>query len=791
MAQEQILVIDDQTASRAFIVDTLSSTQGYRAIVAGDAGQALQKAVDIRPDLIVLNGASATLGGLGVLESLRERGIPAPALLVLASGSTRLDVRAFQLGVSQVVTEPLDASTLDAAIERALRPGRLHRAGERMREQAQDQMEEQKRLYTIGRALAAQIDHQQVCNRLVEASVYVSGADGGSLFLQDSDTGEVRLRSQIKNGAQVAQTVDQVVQDPLVQRVLSSGSPHVLSETSTELDDIPAPALVDVPLKTRNQCIGVLRVLRSDAGNPFGASEYHKLSVLTGYATLAIENIDLADGLQDAMERTAICQISTFFAARLHLEQVLSLMMDVVARIAGADRGYIVLLDDQTGEYVPRVSHAFNLQEINDPWFVPAKQVVLQVLESRHPVRAVVGGTDIPARAVLCMPVESDSSIIGAIYVERRDPTDPFTEIQHETLVAVSRNAAMALENARLFEQVETEGRKLDAVLRGTDQPVIVTDMHGTVTLMNQAARRTFSSQQGKGTGLLFPHAVEHPGLTNLFEQARVSGQVQRGEIVADDDRTLSATVTLISNVGAVMVLQDITEIKKLSQLKIEFVATVSHDLRSPLSAVQGFLSVLDQAGPINDQQADFIASAQREVTRLFDLTGDLLDLGRLESGIDLDMAPCDLGEVIESAIASWQSQAQAMQHLLFADLPPEGVRIFGNSALLRRVIDNLLSNAIKYMPPGGQIDVQLSQVGHEAVLRVQDAGIGIAANDQPYVFDRFYRVRNEHTRDVEGTGLGLAIVRSIIERHGGRVWLDSELGRGTTVEVMLPIMED
>jgi two-component system NtrC family sensor kinase len=200
---------------------------------------------------------------------------------------------------------------------------------------------------------------------------------------------------------------------------------------------------------------------------------------------------------------------------------------------------------------------------------------------------------------------------------------------------------------------------------------------------------------------------------------------------------------------------------------------------------------VLDQAGPINEQQADFVASAQREVTRLFDLTGDLLDLGRLESGIDLDMAPCDLGEMIEGAIASWQSQAQAMQHLLLADLPSESVRIFASPALLRRVIDNLLSNAIKYMSPGGQIDVQLSRVGHEAVLRIQDTGFGIAANDQPYVFDRFYRVRNEQTRDVEGTGLGLAIVRSIVERHDGRVWLESELGRGTTVGVVLPIMED
>ena len=182
-----------------------------------------------------------------------------------------------------------------------------------MQESFQDQLEEQKRLYTIGQAIAAQIELPQVCNRLVEAGIYVADADAGYLFLRGDDSGDVRLVSRMRQGDQEAQTVDQVTKDASVERVMRLGSPHILSEAALATSDVPAPAVIDVPLKVRDRCTGVLRVLRFDQDRPFGALDYHRLSVLTSYAVLAVENADLVAGIQNAMERMAICQISTFF----------------------------------------------------------------------------------------------------------------------------------------------------------------------------------------------------------------------------------------------------------------------------------------------------------------------------------------------------------------------------------------------------------------------------------------------------------------------------------------------
>ena len=365
-----------------------------------------------------------------------------------------------------------------------------------------------------------------------------------------------------------------------------------------------------------------------------------------------------------------------------------------------------------------------------------------------------------------------------------------FDDYHQDVLSALCANAAAAVENARLFNQVEVERRRLEAVIRGTDQPVIVTDENGTVLLMNRAALRAFSSHHTRATGMLLPQVSDHPRLATLYAQARTTSQVQHGEIETNAEQTFSATVTPIPGVGFVTVMQDVTEFKQLSQLKSEFVATVSHDLRSPLSAVLGFLDVLDQAGPLNAEQQDFVNSATEEVQHLLELTSGLLDLGRLETNIDLPMAPCELRELVSKTVEHWTNQVSSDKHRILLHLPRQQVWVRGNAGRLRQVIDNLINNAYKYTPERGEITITLRREGAEAVLRVQDTGIGIALQDQPHIFDRFYRVRNKQTQHIDGSGLGLTIVKSIVERHQGRVWVESDQGEGSTFGVVLPVLE-
>jgi signal transduction histidine kinase/DNA-binding response OmpR family regulator len=799
LEKEKVLVIDDQAASRELIINNVLASSGYHAIEAESAEQALTKAAADPPDLIVLNGSSPDLGGLAILASLRRRQVASPVVMFLQADAPQLDAHTLQLGVQEIVTEPLTENKVQVAVERVLYASRSSRERDHLQGQLDNQQQEQKRLFAIGQAIAEQAEYALILHRLIEAAAHISRADEAHLFLCDPSSSEMRIQAEIKQGQERAQDVDVLVHDSLLERVLVSGEAHILSGPAAAAAYAPAPMLLDVPLKVRGKVRGVLRVLRFAEDPPFTTETIYKLSVLASYAVLALENLELMDGIRNAVERATLSQISAFFGLSLRLEDVLEMVMDVALRVVDGAYGYIVLLDERTGQYVPRVSAGIDISELNGPRLILARQIVNHVLEEGEAHLAVTGKTSqrddggTSSRSALCVPVRGASQIIGAIYVEQPDPRAQFTEHHRSMLATLSTNAAVAIENARLFDQVEAERRKLDAVLRGTEQPVIVTDVDGRVILMNRAAHRAFDTSEYKGTGLLLPQAIEHPELSKLFDQAQISDQVQHGEIAADGEQTFSATVTPIKDVGLVTVMQDITKIKKLSELKSEFVSTVSHDLRSPLSAIQGFLSVLDQAGPINEQQADFVASAQQEVTRLIHLTRDLLDLGRLESSIDLEMQRCDLKDVVSKAAMNWKSLAANAQHSLTTEVPAKDVFVFGNVTRLRQVLDNLISNAFKYTPPGGQIAVRLTQAGSEAVIQVQDTGIGIDPKDQPYVFDRFFRVKNDQTRNIEGTGLGLAIVRSVAERHGGRVWLESDgiPGKGTTIGVVLPVLEE
>jgi PAS domain S-box-containing protein len=648
-------------------------------------------------------------------------------------------------------------------------------------------------LRAIGQAMASQIDRQQVLNRLVEAAVLITDADDGSIFLKDPALNVIRVRSRLSAGQQHARAVNQVVQDQMMLRAMASGSPQVFPAQDAQTAGSAQIALIDVPLNVRNRSIAVLRVARLGKDPPFSQDDLHALSTLASYGAIALENIYLRAEIETEVERTAISQIGATFSSTLRLDLVLEMVVDVAVRIVDAERGYLVLLGEQTQVPVRRVAHGLTTETLDAPEFRFARRIVHRVIQGGKPVLTVVertrqqDGASMEPRAVVCVPIVGASGTIGAIYVDHHGPEGKFTEYHRSTLAALSVHAAAAIENARLFNRVKAEQDKLEAVIRGTEQPVIVTDVENQVLLMNSAAHRAFGTGRTRGTGMLLSQVITHPSLSAYLDQARISGQIQHGEISDGKDRAFSVTVTPIAGVGLVTVMQDVTSIKELSELKSEFVAAVSHDLRSPLSTVYSLLDAIEQFGPLTEEQRGFVTDAQQEVTRLLDLTGGLLDLARLEAEIELPMHPCDLGDVVARSADIWRDQAEQKGLVLVVELPTSDAWVRGNAGRLWQMVDNLLNNALKYTPPPGQISVRLAQEGGEVVLRVADSGIGIAPQDQPYVFDRFYRVRDEHTQGIEGTGLGLAIVKSIVERHGGRIWLESELGQGSMVGVALP----
>jgi len=236
--------------------------------------------------------------------------------------------------------------------------------------------------------------------------------------------------------------------------------------------------------------------------------------------------------------------------------------------------------------------------------------------------------------------------------------------------------------------------------------------------------------------------------------------------------------------------LSEATEqLRAANRMKDEFVSTVSHEFKTPLTTIMGFLSVMIQgeAGALTDQQVRFLTVASNAAKRLAFLVSELLDLSRLEGGTPMDLRELDLGRIVRQSLEAHAPQARERSLDLSWDVPDFLPRVMGDERWLGLVIDNLLSNAIKFSRSGGRVRVLLAGQEEDLRFSVADEGIGIPPEDSRHIFQKFYRAGNTHEIGASGTGLGLAISREVIARHGGRVWFESEVGRGSTFFFALP----
>jgi len=234
--------------------------------------------------------------------------------------------------------------------------------------------------------------------------------------------------------------------------------------------------------------------------------------------------------------------------------------------------------------------------------------------------------------------------------------------------------------------------------------------------------------------------------------------------------------------------MQDITHLKELDQIKNEFVSMVSHDLRSPLTAILGYVELIERVGPVTEEQRNFIRRVETGVYSITALIDELLDLGRIEAGLDDRKEPIPLDTVIRSTVESLRQRAKRKAQKIAIEIQEDLPKVLGNPIRLRQMLSNLIANAIKYSPKDGIVGVHTQVENGQIIIQVIDNGVGIPLKDQPHIFDKFYRTSNLPD-DTSGTGLSLAIVKSIVENHGGRIWVESTPGEGTTFFVVLPAL--
>jgi two-component system phosphate regulon sensor histidine kinase PhoR len=237
------------------------------------------------------------------------------------------------------------------------------------------------------------------------------------------------------------------------------------------------------------------------------------------------------------------------------------------------------------------------------------------------------------------------------------------------------------------------------------------------------------------------------------------------------------------------VVMQDITYLKELDRIKTDFVNTISHDLRSPLTAIQGYIELVRRVGPLNEQQLEFTHRIQTSVQNITTLINDLLELGRIETGFDARKEAIPLSAVIRYAVESMQNQAAEKEQTLELELPESLPHVLGNPLHLRQMFTNLIENALQYSTSNGQITLRAQARDAQVIVQITDTGIGVPLADQPYIFDKFYRGSNLPPES-QGTGLGLAIVKIIVENHRGRIWVESVPGKGSTFTIILPTID-
>jgi PAS domain S-box-containing protein len=349
----------------------------------------------------------------------------------------------------------------------------------------------------------------------------------------------------------------------------------------------------------------------------------------------------------------------------------------------------------------------------------------------------------------------------------------------------VRRTTASLQKQAQISE---AERSRLESVFNNIHDCVMILDHENRVILINPAMCRTFGMDDQSVIGKPVLDVVSHADLRALLSRTDHNDPLQYHEVSFADGRVGNAQLTDIHEVGRALTMQDITYLKEMDRMRSEFVHTVSHDLRSPLTSVIGYTELVERAGNLNDIQRDFLKRIQGSVQQITGLINDLLDIGSMEAGFDTRREFVQFEGILRYTLDMLQGQIKSKRLTVKTDIGTALPALRANPIRLRQVMDNVVGNAIKYSFPNGEIHISIHAEQDQIILKVTDAGPGIPVAEQPRIFDKFYRGSNIDT-EIEGSGLGLAIVKTIVESHQGRIWVESVEGKGSSFFIVLPIL--
>jgi two-component system phosphate regulon sensor histidine kinase PhoR len=437
---------------------------------------------------------------------------------------------------------------------------------------------------------------------------------------------------------------------------------------------------------------------------------------------------------------------------------------------------------------------------------------ILGVVRVALPLTAIENSVNsLIKTTVLAVAITASLAVLAAFLIARKT-TRPIRQVTRAAQRIASgeleqklsvRTSDESAQLARAFNEmsqslkkkvavISEERSKLATALANMTDGVIMTDIEGNILLANRAAENLFGFTQDKIIGRPIIEAVRDYEIDEVLKSCLNTAKEQTNQFDSLTARRFLRTVAIpITNgrlKGALVLFQDLTELRNLQTMRREFIGNISHELRTPLSVIKVIIETLE-SGTIADQKTtdDFLTRVADEVDRMTQMVTELTELSRIESGrAELRTEPVNLNSLIEGVIARLGPQADRQGVTLSSELPPDLPAIIADKERIGQVLTNLVHNAIKFTPSGGRATISAKQEKDSIVVQVADTGIGISKEDLPRVFERFYKA--DKARTSEGTGLGLAIAKHIVQAHGGSIWAQSEEGKGSTFSFSLPL---
>lgn len=403
-------------------------------------------------------------------------------------------------------------------------------------------------------------------------------------------------------------------------------------------------------------------------------------------------------------------------------------------------------------------------------------------------------GTRITARYT--KPIESATKV--AIELAKGNYRARTYEDQVDETGMLSTSINILARNLQeMVKSQEMHQDRLGALIENMGSGLILIDSRGYINLINRPYKEIFNVNPSEYLYKLYYEVIEHKGITDLIEEIFMTEQKMKKQMVIPvniERRHFEVYGVPIIGTndewkGILLVFHEITELKKLEQMRKDFVANVSHELKTPITSIKGFSETLLD-GAMEDKQAlnDFLNIILKESDRLQSLIQDLLDLSKIEQqGFSLSIQELDLTVVLDEVLAIMNGKAAEKEIVIEYKRERPPISIDGDVHRLKQVFINIISNAISYTPNQGRIYISLEETGKTVLTKIRDTGIGIEEKEIPRIFERFYRVDKARSRNSGGTGLGLAIVKHLVEAHKGSISVKSEVGKGTCFSIELP----